>query len=296
MGTEKDKCRTVNRNRPPPVPPRPLHLVSTKSMSKYSSMPDILNGWKKDANPDLLKLSNGALSSAKMSSLDVSPRYFPKEGGGGGVIALNGFLKNWRDDPRKSPSQMYRGNSVDKVNRCDVAKGPEEAVGRKPSRKFSCIPSRSNSKKKKNSSHDDNNRSGKSHNNRSEISQTCWYVEDLVGDTPVQLSKCEITLNCNNNNNCRYVSEETPVTPAGPTASITTNSFHRKVRYAKHQSTMTSSSSLSGLPPLPKSLSDASLLWDSSGKCFGPVVIIGSYIKFKFAGSFSIVGVESTCV
>lgn len=244
MGTEKDKIRSVNRNRPPPIPPRPQHLIPVKAISKYSSMPDILNGWKKDTNPDLLKV-NGA--SATMSTKK-------------NVFGMSRErVKNGVDVPTPNgvKNLVYNGNGD---NECSGL--PEKAVNGKTSRKFSCIPSRSNSKKKKNilssinvCNNNNNSRSGKN-NNRAEISQTSWYVED-VGNTVVQLSKCEITLN--SDNHCRYNEQVAPVTVNTVSSS---NSLTNKP-YRRFRSPMTSSSSLSGLPPLPKSLSDASLIWES---------------------------------
>lgn len=274
MGTEKDKIRSVNRNRPPPIPPRPQHLIPVKAISKYSSMPDILNGWKKDTNPDLLKVND--VPAPKKSIFSISRGEYCLKNGAD-LKATNGIKHN-----------TLNGNVV-----CyDRSVVPDKAAGNgKTSRKFSCIPSRSNSKKKKNilssinvcnngnvNGNNNNSSSRNGKNNRAEISQTSWYVED-VGNTMVQLSKCEITLNSDNGaNNCRYTEQSSPVTVV---STGSTNSLTNKERYRRFRSPMTSSSSLSGLPPLPKSLSDASLLWESAGK-FHLIVCINSFNIDKY--------------
>ncbi|XP_065205929.1 uncharacterized protein DDB_G0271670-like [Planococcus citri] len=309
MGTEKDKIRSVKSNRPPPIPPRPQHLIPVKAISKYSSMPDILNGWKKDTNPDLLKINGSAGGDAstmhngtkKSSLFSISREYRVKNAVVDNTVAAAGTLKTY----------TYNGNgdcNYDYKTTKTATSTPEKAVtiaaanaapsivnGKTPSKKFSCIPSRSNSKKKKNilssinvctngnATNTSNGRATKNHNSRSghsnsgaEISQTSWYVED-VGNTMVQLSKCEITLN-SDNNNCRYKEQthqhhqQQQVAPATNTVNNSNNNncnnftTNRQPRYRRFHSPMTSSSSLSGLPPLPKSLSDASLLWESADK------------------------------
>lgn len=246
MGTEKTggAVKSINRSKPPPVPPRPQHLIPAKALSKYSSMPDILNGWKKDPNPDLLRLP-GAVVCQKGSTLDMVR-------GGGLPVEYSLAVANGVEKSKKSNlKHPFESNAT---ARC------EKSAGGKALKKFSCIPSRSNSKKKKNGN-DSAGWLGKS-NSRAEISQTSWYVED-VDNATVHLSKCEISVN--SDHNYRYAPEKPPAVVVGSGSSSNKFSPHRPSKQPQQSPTM--SSSLSGLPPLPKSLSDASLLWDSASKC-----------------------------
>lgn len=297
MGTEKDKIRSVKSNRPPPIPPRPQHLIPVKAISKYSSMPDILNGWKKDTNPDLLKINGGGAGAGDVSTMhngtkkpslfSISREYRVKnvivDNGGSAANTLKSYTYNTNGDCNYDYNT--KAATPEKVAAAPAA---PVANGKTPSKKFSCIPSRNNSKKKKNilssinvctngnasasngrATKNNNGKAGASAGAGAEISQTSWYVED-VGNTMVQLSKCEITLN-SDNNHCRYKERQVaPVTVSTNTVSSNCNNncnfTNKQQRFRRFYSPMTSSSSLSGLPPLPKSLSDASLLWESAGE------------------------------
>ncbi|KAK7601500.1 hypothetical protein V9T40_008941 [Parthenolecanium corni] len=220
MGVETDKIRTGlggARSKPPPIPPRPQHLVPAKTMAKYSSMPDVLNGWQRDPNPDLLKLgprgSKGG-DVAAISALDVAT---PRKGfrQNGVVGAVNGSAQQLYD---AQLAGAYRSAAQSQSLVAAVAVGDPKTAPKK----LSCIPSRSHSKKKSkidraNDVVADGAGGGCDRNScalsggaksRPEISQTSWYVEDAAGNPTVRLSKCEISVNgCaadNGPSNCRY--------------------------------------------------------------------------------------------
>lgn len=215
MGVDTDKVRTElggTRSKPPPIPPRPQHLVPAKTMAKYSSMPDVLNGWRRDPNPDLLKLGfdsrrNGDLGaknggattvSAKISALDVAtPRNDFRHNGV--VRMVNG-----------SAQQLYDAKVASAYARSQSLAG--KAGNKTSPKKLGCMPSRSHSKKKSKAdccTSDSISAAGgvgggsdrgscapsAGATNRPEISQTSWYVEDAAGNSRVQLSKCEISVN-----------------------------------------------------------------------------------------------------
>lgn len=257
MGTEESVIVTFHRNKPPPVPPRPQHLIPVKTISKYSSMPDILTGWKRDPNPDLLRLPN-PVSFRKGSTLDMI-RFHPVDCP---VTVANGASEIVTERPLKNRMKcLYETTSTSKG---------EKNANTKSSKKFSCIPGRSNSKKKKHSSDNisSNGWLGKT-NNRADASQSSWYVED-IGETMVQSSKCKITVN--SDRNYRY-SIEKPTSESTKTTTLVvcdsgTDSLQRSSYTQPQSQSTTMSSVLSGLPPLPKSLSDASMMWDSSSKFF----------------------------
>lgn len=257
MGTEESVIVTFNRNKPPPVPPRPQHLIPVKAISKYSSMPDILTGWKRDTNPDLLRLPN-PVSCRKGSTLDMirfHPVNFP-------VTVANATSEIVTERPIKNRMKcLYETTSISKG---------EKNSNTKSSKKFSCIPGRSNSKKKKHSIDNINSNGwlGKT-NNRADTSQSSWYVEDME-EPRVQSSKYKITVNSDRNCRC---SLEKPTSESTKTTAIVVCDFSacslQRSSYTQPQiQSTTMSSVLSGLPPLPKSLSDASVMWDSSSKFF----------------------------
>lgn len=172
MGVDADKARSAAlaapaRSKPPPIPPRPQHLAPAKTMAKYSSMPDVLNGWRRDPNPDLLKVGRGDCAgapplcavSAKISALDVAtPRHRARHNGAV-VREVNG-----------SAQQLYDAKVA-----CAYRAAARAAGAPAPAKKLSCIPSFSHSKKKWRSA--DCAEGGAICARRPEISQTNWYVE-----------------------------------------------------------------------------------------------------------------------
>lgn len=332
MGAEKTaSMKSSHRVKPPPVPPRPQHLIPVKMMAKYSSMPDILNGWRRDTNPDLVKLGNAGVYSKRSIVDAIRPDCVKMKMKGDGVVyppmlaTSNEYLaeksmlaSNYYRDVKSNGNNYTmlpirgranvvepdRGNKTYKNGGGNNSDSSNMPVTEKSSKKFSCIPSRNNSKKKQMQQHQqksttlkmqnkehiegNNYRCGKNNGNGScQISRTSWYVEDI------QLSKCEINVNTpdtsattspNHGGKCAGASPSTTVVNVSPYdnnfCNVSQRTYHRK-RYQQTsqqqsplpetQRTMLSSPSLSSLPPLPKSLSDASLLWETTSKC---VIII----------------------
>jgi hypothetical protein len=210
MGAEKTAGKSSHhRSKPPPVPPRPQHLIPVKIMSKYSSMPDILNGWRRDTNPDLLKLANAGVYS-KRSIVDVirpdgvktktnaaySPMYHTTSNE---YLAEKTLISHYRDIPRSNGNNYtmlpIRGGTKTTVvepekssKRNGVINGGDDGCGgggtisgsfshhhvnEKSSKKFSCIPSRSNSKKKQQQQQNKNNVSRSQNSDHIDVNYRC---------------------------------------------------------------------------------------------------------------------------